>query len=159
MLAALEALEGWNVIIAPHSKLASRTAPIHTTAPQIRVDMGSRHSIDMSYTMSADVYLGDVSSQVYEFLLRPRPCIFLNLDRRDWHGSDAFAHWHLGQVIEDIGDLRQALDRAADLQAGFVDAQETAMSDSIDRSPLPASERQADLILDFARKSQGTATA
>ena len=159
VMAALEALEGWNVIIAPHSKLAGRTAPIHTTAPHIRVDMGSRHSIDMSYTMSADVYLGDVSSQVYEFLLRPRPCIFLNLDRRDWHGSDAFAHWHLGQVIEDIGDLRQALDRAADLQAGFVDAQETAMSDSIDRSPLPASERQADLILDFARKSQGTATA
>ncbi|KKW91132.1 MULTISPECIES: glycosyl transferase [Sphingobium] len=159
VLGALEALKGWNVIIAPHTKLAGRTAPICTNAPHIRVDMGSRHSIDMSYTMSADVYLGDVSSQIYEYLLRPRPCIFLNLDRRDWRGNDAFSHWRLGQVIEDMAALPQALDRAADLQAGFVDAQEAAMSDSIDRSPTPASERQADLILDFARKSERTAAA
>ncbi|QDC36094.1 glycosyl transferase [Sphingobium fuliginis] len=159
VLAALEALEGWNVIIAPHTKLACRTAPIRTAAPHILVDMGSRHSIDMSYTMSADVYLGDVSSQIYEYLLHPRPCIFLNLDRRDWRGDEAFAHWRLGQVIEDMGALPQALDRAADLQAGFVDAQEAAMSDSIDRSPTPASERQADLILDFARNSERTAAA
>ncbi|WP_242126428.1 glycosyl transferase [Sphingobium sp. Sx8-8] len=159
VLAALEALTGWNVIIAPHTKLAGRTAPIRTDAPHIRVDMGSRHSIDMSYTMSADAYLGDVSSQVYEFLLHPRPCIFLNLDRRDWRSDDAFAHWRLGQVIEDMSALPRALDRAAGLQAGFVDAQEAAMSDSIDRSPALASERQADIILNFARKSEGMAAA
>ncbi|WP_313805288.1 glycosyl transferase [Sphingobium sp.] len=159
VLAALEALEGWNVIIAPHTKLASRAAPIRTHAPHIRVDMGSRHSIDMSYTVSADLYLGDVSSQVYEFLLTPRPCVFLNLDRRDWTGDQAFAHWRLGQVIDDITALPMALDRATGLQAGFVDAQEAAMSDSIDSSPTLASERQADLILDFARKSGRTTAA
>ena len=159
VLAALEALEHWNVIIAPHTKLAARTPPIRTDAPHIRVDMGSRHSIDMSYTMSADVYLGDVSSQIYEFLLHPRPCIFLNLDRRDWRDDEAFAHWRLGQVIDDIRALPQALERAAGLQAGFVDAQEAAMSDSIDRSSRLASERQADIILNFARKSEGTASA
>lgn len=151
VLAALEALEGWNTIIAPHTKLAQRVPPIVSRAPQIRVDMGSHHSIDMSYTMSADVYLGDVSSQVYEFLLQPRPCIFLNLDRQPWRGDPAFAHWHMGQVIEDLADLPQALDRAADLQAGFVDAQKAAMRDSINQSPVPASSRQADIILDFAR--------
>lgn len=150
VLAALEALEGWNVIIAPHTKLGCRIPPIETSAPHIRVDMGSRHSIDMSYTMSADVYLGDVSSQVYEFLLAPRPCIFLNLERRDWRGDESFAHWRLGQVIEDIAMLPDALARAADLQAGFVDAQEAAMRNSIDLSYGLASERQADLILDFA---------
>lgn len=137
VLAALEALEGWNVIIAPHTKLGARAAPIRTTAPHIRVDMGSRHSIDMSYTMSADVYLGDVSSQVYEFLLEPRPCIFLNLEQCDWRGDETFAHWRLGQVVEDIAALPEALHRAAGLQAAFVDAQEAAMSDSIDRSPFP----------------------
>lgn len=151
VLAALEALEGWNVIIAPHTKLASRVRAITTAAPHIRVDMGSRRSIDMSYTMGSDVYLGDVSSQVYEFLVRPRPCIFLNLDRRAWRGDPAFAHWELGQVIETLADLPRALARAADLQPGFVDAQEAAMRDSIDLSPVPASVRQADIILDFAR--------
>lgn len=159
VLAALEALKGWNVIIAPHSKLASRTAPIRTNAPHIHVDMGSRHSIDMSYTMSADAYLGDVSSQVYEFLLHPRPCIFLNLDGRDWRNDEGFAHWRLGQVIGDMAALPHALDQAAGLQAGFVDAQEAAMSDSIDQSSIPASERQAGLILNFARKSERTAAA
>jgi hypothetical protein len=100
-----------------------------------------------------------VSSQIYEFLLHPRPCIFLNLDRRDWRDDEAFAHWRLGQVIDDISALPQALERAAGLQAGFVDAQEAAMSDSIDRSSRLASERQADIILNFARKSEGTASA
>ena len=150
IMAALEALEGWNVIIAPHTKLARHVPPIRSNAPHIRIDMGSRHSIDMSYTMSADVYLGDVSSQVYEFLLKPRPCIFLNLDRRA-EICDAFAHWRLGQVIEQADALPRALADAARLQPGFVAAQEAAMRDSIDLSPVPASRRQADFILDFAK--------
>jgi hypothetical protein len=149
MLAALEALEGWNVIIAPHTKLARKVPPIVSSAPHIRVDMGSRHSIDMSYTMSADVYLGDVSSQVYEYLLHPRPCIFLNLDHRDG-STDAFAHWRLGQVIDSPDALPAALAQANILQPGFVALQETAMQQSIDLSPVPASVRQADLIQNFA---------
>lgn len=151
LLAAFEALTDWNVIIAPHTKLARHIPPIRSAAPHIRADMGSRHSIDMSYTMSADVYLGDVSSQVYEFLLNPRPCIFFSLDRRDWRNDDAFAHWRLGQVIESIDALPAALDRAADLQPGFVAAQEAAMQESIDLSPIPGSRRQADIILTFAK--------
>ncbi|HAF41953.1 MAG TPA: glycosyl transferase [Sphingobium sp.] len=149
VLAALESLTGWNVIIAPHTKLARKVPAITSSAPHIRIDMGSRRSIDMSYTMSADVYLGDVSSQVYEFLIEPRPCIFLNLDRHDGSG-DAFAHWKLGQVIERADALPAALARANDLQPGYVAAQKAAMQQSIDLSPVPASQRQADLILNFA---------
>lgn len=152
VLAALEALDGWNVVIAPHTKLAARVPPIRSNAAHIHVDMGSARSIDMSYTMAADVYLGDVSSQVYEFLARPRPCIFLNLDHRDGSG-DAFAHWRLGQVIEEVEALPAALARARDLQPGFIAAQESAMQQSIDRSATPASQRQADLILSFAQAS------
>lgn len=151
ILAALESLTGWNVIIAPHTKLARTTPPIVSNASHVRVDMGSRHSIDMGYTMSADLYLGDVSSQVYEFLIDPRPCIFLNLDHRDGSG-DAFAHWRLGQVIENVDALPAALARANDLQPGFVAAQKAAMQQSIDLSPVPASQQQADLILNFAKK-------
>lgn len=150
MLAALESLKDWNVIIAPHTKLARKGPPIASSAPHIRVDMGSRRSIDMSYTMSADVYLGDVSSQVYEYLIQPRPCIFLNLDHRDGSG-DAFAHWKLGQVIERVDALPDALSRANDLQPTYVAAQKAAMQQSIDLSPVPASQRQADLILNFAK--------
>lgn len=150
VMAALESLTDWNVIIAPHVKLAQRVPPIVSAAPHIRVDMGSRHSIDMSYTMSADLYLGDVSSQVYEFLIAPRPCVFLNLDHHDAAGA-AFSHWRLGQVIDNMDALAPALARANGLQEGIRDVQEAAMRDSIDQSPIPASQRQADIILDFLK--------
>ena len=43
-------------------------------APNLRFDPGSPASTDMTYTRAADIYLGDVSSQVYEFIAEPRPC-------------------------------------------------------------------------------------
>ncbi|PZU12271.1 MAG: glycosyl transferase [Sphingobium sp.] len=150
VLAALEALTEWNVIIAPHTKLGARIPSIRPSAPHIRVDMGSRHSIDMSYTMSADLYLGDVSSQVYEFLLNPRPCVFLNLDRHD-ATSDAFAHWRLGRVVEDLKDLPAALACASQAQPVYEAAQQVAMRDSIAVTAIPASRRQADIIETFAK--------
>jgi hypothetical protein len=36
--------------------------------PEIEVITGSDASIDMIYLLAADIYLGDVGSQVYEFL-------------------------------------------------------------------------------------------
>lgn len=149
ILAGLERLTDHNVIIAPHTKLAKAIPRIASPARHIRIDMGSRHSIDMSYTNSADIYLGDVSSQVYEFLLRPRPCIFLNLSRIDYSGDPAFAHWSLGQVIEDIADLPTTLSRAESLQPSFRVAQQAAMRQSIQTHITPASRRQAEAILKF----------
>jgi hypothetical protein len=146
MLAALESLQGYNVVIAPHTKLARCIPPIRTDAPHILVDMGSVRSIDMSYTNSADIYLGDVSSQVYEFILHPRPCLFLNLDRYDWQDDQAFAHFTLGQVVDRLADLPSALDRAGAMQSRFESVQKAAMRFAINDGPVPASRRQADAI-------------
>src|SRR3546814_20932877 len=63
----------------------------------------------MSYTNSADIYLGDISSQVYEFIRQPKPCLFFNLDRIAWREHGGFAHWHLGQVVERLTDLPSSL--------------------------------------------------
>lgn len=153
VLKALEDLHGYNVIVAPHTKIAKNIAPIRSDSPHIRVDMGSRHSIDMSYTNSADIYLGDISSQVYEFLLRPRPCLFLNLDHIDYADDPSFSHWKLGQVLNDLSDLPAALDRARQEQPHFIAAQEAAVAHSIDRSSDSASLRQARIILDFAERN------
>ena len=150
IIAAMTGLPGWNFVVAPHVKL--QRGPDHpASAPNILVDRGSARSIDMTYTQAADVYIGDVSSQVYEFIQRPRPCIFLNFDRIDWRDDPAFAHWSLGQVIEKPGELAPALARAHDLQPRFVQAQQRLRDFSMDRSDQPASERQARAILDFAR--------
>ena len=146
----MEHIEGWTFVVAPHVKLKGGPT-VQSTAPNVSIDMGSVHSIDMTYTNEASVYIGDVSSQVYEFLRHPRPCIFLNFDRIAWQGNDNYAHWTLGQVIEHPQDLARALERAYDLQSSFEGAQIAASVRSIDPSPELASERQARAILAFAR--------
>src|SRR3546814_12755748 len=107
----------------------------------------------MGYTNSADIYLGDVSSQVYEFVRQPRPCIFLNLDHIAWREHDNFAHWHLGQVVEQLTDLPKALENANALQPRFEATQRDAIDHSISLTGVPASKRQAEAIIELDRKS------
>lgn len=109
----------YNLIFAPHIRLFDHhKAELHQqldryrNIPHIRIDIGSTRSIDMSYTQAADIYLGDVSSQVCEFLLRPRPCIFLNAHHVDWQHSPDYLFWHMGPVLTDVGALPAALARA-----------------------------------------------
>ncbi|KKW91778.1 hypothetical protein [Sphingobium chungbukense] len=122
----------------------------------IHFDLGSRASTDMSYTMAADIYLGDASSQVYEFLLHPRPCIFLDSHGTNWRGDPNFAHWHAGEVIRDPAKLGDALDRAEDLHANHYHAvQEKMFADSFDLDGRPSSERAAEVIARLAERRSG----
>lgn len=151
LIGVMERLPDWNFVIAPHVKLKDGP-PLRANAPNVIVDPGSMRSIDMSYTNAAAVYIGDVSSQVYEFIRTPRPCIFLNPDRIAWEDDEHYAHWHFGEVIEDVAELGPALERAARLHPHYEPAQRAALQRSIDPSPVPASERQAQAILEFVRE-------
>jgi hypothetical protein len=70
LLERLVADQRFNVIFAPHARLRStlgseELARIERCAsPHVHVDLGSARSYDMTYTRAADIYLGDVSSQV-----------------------------------------------------------------------------------------------
>lgn len=150
---AMEQIPGWNFIVAPHVKTRGGWT-IRSDARNILIDRGSMRSIDMTYTQAAGVYIGDVSSQVYEFVRTPRPCIFLNLDHIDWRSNPAYSHWNLGQVIESVDELPGALDRAAELQSLFEPAQHQMYAASIDASGRPASERQAEAILAFVNRAR-----
>jgi hypothetical protein len=143
-------IDDWNFVAAPHVKLKGGP-DIRSTASNVLIDRGSVRSIDMTYTQASDVYIGDVSSQVYEFVCKPRPCIFLNFEHRDWRNDDTYAHWRLGQVIESVEELKPALERASALQPQFEEAQRKMVDYSIARAAEPASERQAKAILAFAR--------
>jgi hypothetical protein len=149
----LEAIPGWNFVVAPHVKTRGGSS-VRTKAGHIVIDRGSTRSIDMSYTQAAGVYIGDASSQVYEFVRTPRPCIFLNLDRIDWRTNPAYAHWQFGQVIERIEDLPAALEQAYTLQPQFEEVQIKMFAASIDQADDRASQRQAQAILDFARRAR-----
>lgn len=150
LLREMEQQPAWNFIVAPHVKLR-RALALRSSARNITIDRGSKHSIDMSYTLLADVYIGDASSQVYEFIQQPRPCIFLNFGRVRWQNDGTYAHWQLGQVIERAEELGPALDQASALQPRFEPVQRRMSEISIEPSPRPASERQAVAILDYAR--------
>jgi hypothetical protein len=118
----------YNLIFAPHVMLFHRRFVVtidkfridragvidqrFRDAPNILVDLGSAASTDMTYTAAADIYLGDVSSQVYEFLYRPRPCLFLDAHATRWAGDPNYAHWQAGEVVTDTEGLGAALDRA-----------------------------------------------
>ena len=114
----------FNLILAPHVILYLRkwrhgafSLDRYQGFPNIHLDTGSSASVDLTYTRMADIYLGDVSSQVYEFLfLQPRPCLFLNPNRlnpRHWQGSNIFDFWKTGEVVESMDEFDKALNNAA----------------------------------------------
>ena len=114
--------QNFNFIVAPHMRLfdrASEASRAYVEAfqkyPNIHIDLGSSRSTDMTYTHLADIYLGDVSSQVYEFLSEPKPCVFIGPETTSWQDNPDYAHWQYGQVCHS--------------QNAVIDALETAFSD------------------------------
>jgi hypothetical protein len=125
---------GFNLIIAPHVRLRERLSDAHRAAlhrlgenERVLVDLGSERSTDMTYTLAADIYVGDVSSQVYEFVHRPRPCVFLNATEADHIGDPDFTFWNFGEVVADPAAVLPALRRAADRHVEFRAVQEAAV--------------------------------
>ena len=119
--------------------------------PNIHLDPGSENSVDMTYLNQADIYLGDVSSQIYEFIYRPRPCVFLNAHGvTDWRDNTYFRHWQAGEVIEDITQLGPALARAPQEHKDcYRQAQKDLLSDTFSITDRPASIRSARAIVNF----------
>jgi hypothetical protein len=159
--------EEYQLIFAPHVMLYERPFVLtidklridrpgrieerYLRAPNIHIDLGSRASTTMAYTNRADIYLGDVSSQVYEFLLRPRPCVFLNAHQTKWRGDSNFAHWATGPVIEDVATLGPALaDARTAHPTVWGPIQERLFRYSFDLRDTPSSERAAEAIAGVA---------
>lgn len=146
----------YNLIFAPHLKLFERHhrygARLPTRfrhCPNIIIDTDSPALADMSYTRAADIYLGDVSSQVYEFLIEPRPCLFLDPRAVDWRNDPNFTHWQLGPVLTDLNALGPSLDRAKADHGHYRVQQKTAIANTFDLSDTPSARRAATVIRDF----------
>jgi hypothetical protein len=154
----------FNLIFAPHIMLFERPVvfaidtlsigfpgqldPKYAAAPNIFIDPGSIASTDMTYTDAADLYLGDVSSQVYEFLRKPRPCVFLNSHRVKYEGDPNYAHWQAGPVIERTAELKQALDESIRKHGSHYRAiQQQLFDHSFDITQELSAERAARAII------------
>lgn len=119
--------------------------------PNILIDLGSEKSIDMTYTRAADVYLGDVSSQVYEFLVRPRAAIFLQSHDVNWRTHPDYQFWHNGAVVRDVSELEAAFDHWQDLADEYRATQQRLFAYTIDMTDEPASVRGARAVADYVR--------
>ncbi|WP_432767650.1 MAG: hypothetical protein HEQ22_09380 [Sphingopyxis sp.] len=159
------ASDRYNLIFAPHVMLFAKRVtaslspfalgwnygprPDHYAHDHLLIDTGSPASLDMTYTDAADIYLGDASSQVYEFIRRPRPCIFLNPRRIAWQGNPDFAHWRAGTVVETIDELAAALADPPRLPGPMRQRQEDMFRYSFDLQDRPSAARAAEAILAY----------
>ncbi|WP_332816821.1 hypothetical protein [Sphingopyxis sp.] len=159
LIAWFAAQDRYNLVVAPHIRLfaeaseAERDAVMRLAIPgKILIDLHSDRLFDMSYTSGADIYIGDVSSQVYEFLATPRPCVFLNAHRVEWEGNPDYLFWTLGDVVDDLSELPGALDRAPARHPLYADAQRERLAESIGGDPAGAARRGAEAISRFLAK-------
>lgn len=171
VLSSLAASDRYNLIFAPHVMLFQRRYtvtvappaigrvppidPAVEACPHILVDRGSPAATDMSYTNIADIYCGDVSSQVYEFLLRPRPVLHLDAHGTDWRGNADYRHWSAGPVLRDASRIVEALDDAVLSHERYKVEQQRLLADTFSVTGEPASRRAARAIGDFLRHGEG----
>lgn len=126
-----------NLIVAPHIRAfegASAEDLVRWRSlavdGRVLVDTGSPRMIDMGHVAAADLYLGDVSSQVYEFLLLGlRPCLFVNAHDVVWRDNPDYAFWHLGDVVSPKGVV-PALTQALHTPGRYRDAQRAAVAET-----------------------------
>jgi hypothetical protein len=158
MLEAFAAQDEYDLIVAPHVKMFHRRGAgarrrwERRGGPRILIDTGSDRAMDATYTLSASLYVGDVSSQVYEFLTEPRPCVFLNAHRLDWRDDPNFAHWHLGDVIEEPAALMPTLQAASARHHLYRDRQIAAARASLGQ-PDGSATRAARAIVTFLART------
>jgi len=119
----------YNLIFAPHQRLVERAPEVRGLCAElagrgdVHCDLDSFAMVDGSYTEAADLYLGDTSSQVVEFLMRPRPCVFLDAHQARWQDDPSYAIWRTGEVVSGIDGLLPALARAPERHAQFAAVQ------------------------------------
>ena len=145
----------YNVIFAPHVRLFDPASAANLAAvapfrdhPRIHVDLGGPSAIDMTYTRVADVYLGDASSQIYEFLRTPRPALFLNAHGADWRGDESYRHWRYGPVLDGPENVADAVATSIAGHDAFRAEQEAGFAASFDLQPKSSSLRAAEAIVD-----------
>ena len=147
----------YNLIFAPHTLLFKRSwgkgqrfPGKYKPADNVLIDLGSMASSDLTYMRSADIYLGDVSSQVYEFLEQPRPCVFLDAHDAQWEGNPFYRSWTFGPVIDDPAMLHEALLKAREEHARYLPKQVEGFDYTFEKSGTSAAVRGARAIARLA---------
>ena len=159
----------FNCVFAPHVMLFRkklhispeyRKARLRPDIPQealnasnVLIDVDGPRLFDMTYTRSADIYLGDVSSQVYEFLRDPGLAVFVDAAGQ---GTDAYQFWENGPVVTDAAGAMDALEDWRELAEQYRDTQKRLVAYTISPDPeRSASQRGAEAIAGIVAQRKG----
>lgn len=106
----------YNLIFSPHTKLVNRNFILRHKLNKYRkydniiIDLNSERNNDMTYTKYANLYLGDGSSQVLEYLfVESRPCLFLDAHNLKDDKIHRPFTWNLGEIIDEITDFERTI--------------------------------------------------
>lgn len=136
--------------ISPEFKVARKRPQVPTKAlraSNIIIDVDSERLFDMSYMLAADSYIGDVSSQIYEFLVRPRAAFFIDCLGKEEPPDDQSSMFHkAGPVVHSVGALTALLPDFNRIGAEYQLAQQELFSYTFDSAIGRASERAANAI-------------
>lgn len=148
--------DGFNLIFAPHMLVkhwrVHHGYRIHSPVKDhsnVLIDYGSIKGTDGTYLRQADIYAGDVSSMVYEFIaMKPRPCIFLNAHGVSWRNNPDYRFWEYGPVAGDMDEFRKALS-STDSMDGYLELQRRRIPEYFHLTDTPSSKRAAIAIHEF----------
>lgn len=139
--------------ISPEFKVARRRPEIPAEAlgaDNILIDTDSPRLFDMSYMLAADAYIGDVSSQMYEFLARRRAAFYLDCrSSPDANDADWHMFWKSGPRVSSVEELVQLLPRWQEIAAKYRPAQDELLDYTFNITDQPASSRTAQVIADL----------
>ena len=171
---ASEAGQAYNLIFAPHVMLFRKAVHISPeyrvgrvrpeipkealAAPNILIDIDGSRLFDMSYMLGADGYIGDASSQIYEFLVRPRPVFLLDPNGAlGSQGEAALPFLRTGERLESTSGLVSALAQWEAIGERYHPDQTRLIAHTFALSDTPASERAANAIAAAIGRRKGGA--
>ena len=149
----------YNLVFAPHIKVfdgrPSEVLNQYSQFANIIIDVSSSKLMDASYTSVANVYIGDVSSQVYEFLyFALKPVIFLDVaNRQNWENQPSFQMWKTGTVVNSMAKFPQAVASAQHTHGDFIDVQRDLVVRKFSQTGAAPGLRGAQAIADFMSES------
>ena len=152
LLHSLIEQDRWNVIFAPHQRIVETDSSVRAlidslkTLPHIHAGLDGFAMVDGSYTGIADVYLGDTSSQILEFVAKPRPVVLLRPQELSWVEQDSGQYGLLGECVTRFEDILPALGRAADQLEKYREVQISYAGQTLGLTGEAATQSAVDVI-------------
>jgi len=101
----------YNIIFMPHPDLVRRYPELINKTETIADVVVLRHQkINLDFMAVSSIYITDVSSAVFEWLVFDKPVIFFNSKKIDWKVKGIYPAWECGVVAEDIQNMLDAVE-------------------------------------------------